>query len=277
MMRQLIGNELDVRHLRGAVIIVPAANLLAHHAASRIAPHYGVREGGAFGGDLHKLWPGESSGSMTQRIASTIWTEIVSQADFVVDYHTNSSPGLPFTLLYQHGARTRSTEDEGVWRRTVELAGAFGLTVVQGAPTPNALSGASMLAGKPALMVEIPSPRILNPELVASALRGTRNVLAHTGIIEAPIEPQTGVVVIPGDHVILPSVRANRGGMIRFEVTPGVFSAAGTVIARVYDVFGDEVEAVRMAEDGYVSTFPALSWAGAQAIASGDYVADCFS
>ena len=145
-MRRLVHDGLDVRRLRGAVILVPAANLLAHQAASRIAPHDGVREGGAFGGDLHKLWPGEATGSMTQRIASAIWTEIVAQADVVVDDHTNSSPGLPFTLLYQHSAPASRGADE-VWRRTVELARAFGLTVVRGAPTPNALSGASILPG----------------------------------------------------------------------------------------------------------------------------------
>jgi uncharacterized protein len=277
MMRQLVREELNTEQVRGAVILVPAANLLAHHAVSRIAPHYGVREGGAFGGDLHKLWPGDASGSMTQRIASKIWNEIVSRADFVVDYHTNSSPGLPFTLLYEHANRASSRKDEDVWHRTGELARAFGLTIVQGLPTPNALSGASMLAGKPAIMVEIPSPRILTQSLVACALLGTENILAHTGIIDTPIQPQTDVPVIPGEHFILPSIRANRGGMIRFEVTPGVYSPAGMVIARIYDVFGDEVEVIYMPEDGYVSTFPALSWAGAQAIASGDYVADCFS
>jgi uncharacterized protein len=277
LMRRLVREALDPARLRGAVIMVPAANLLAHHAASRIAPHYGVREGGAFGGDLHKLWPGDAAGGLTQRIAAAIWAEIVAQADLVVDYHTNSSPGLPFTLLYRHAERTRSPQDERVWRRTLDLATAFGLTVVQGAPTPNALSGASLLAGKPALMVEIPSPRILSEPLVAMALLGTENLLAHAGLVAVPVRPQVDAVVLGGEHVILPSIRANRGGVLRCEAVPGVFSAAGSVIARIYDVFGDEVEAVRMVEDGYVSTYPALSWAGAQAIASGDYVADCFS
>lgn len=275
--RRLVREELNPRQMRGAVIIVPAANLLAHHAASRIAPHYGVREGGAFGGDLHKLWPGDASGSITQRVASTIWREIVSQADVVVDYHTNSSPGLPFTLQYRHVAPPGSPADDTVWRRSLELAAVFGLTVVLGAHTPNALTGASMLASKPAVMVEIPTPRVLNESLVACALRGTKNVLAQLGVIEAPIERQDDAVVIPGEHSILPSLRAQRGGVVRYEVPPGVFIAAGTIVARIYDVFGDEVEAVAMTHDGYVSTYPPMSWAGAHAIASGDYVADCFS
>src|SRR5215471_8352333 len=79
LMRRLVREELDARELRGAVILVPAANLLAHQAASRIAPHYGVREGGPFGGDMHKLWPGDPLGSITQRLAADIWEQIVAQ------------------------------------------------------------------------------------------------------------------------------------------------------------------------------------------------------
>lgn len=281
LFRRLVREELDPRRLRGGVIIVPVANVLAHQSASRIAPHYGVREGGAFGGDLHKLWPGDAAGSITQRIASTIWGEIVAQADFVVDYHTNSSPGFPFALQYRPwdgpGEGPSSRETDKVWRNSLDLAQAFGLTTVFGAYTPNALTGASMLSGKAAVMVEIPSPRILTEPLVACALRGTKNVLGRAGLIDAGVEPQTDVAVIPGEHSILPSLRAAHGGMVRYEATPGVFMAAGTVVARLYNVFGDEVEAVSMAQDGYVSTFPPLSWAGAYAIASGDYVADCFS
>jgi hypothetical protein len=52
---------------------------------------------------------------------------------------------------------------------------------------------------------------------------------------------------------------------------------AGTVIARIRDVFGIELEAVAMPADGYVMTFPALSWVGNQAVATGDLVADIFA
>lgn len=277
MFRRLVREVLDPKRVRGSVIIVPVANLLAHHAASRIAPHYGIREGGPFGGDLHKLWPGDAVGSVTQRIASIIWREIVAQADFVVDYHTNSSPGIPFTLQYRPAEAAGSDELDRVWRRSLELAAAFGLTTVLGAHTPNALTGASMLAGKPAVMVEIPSPRILTETLVACALSGTINVLSAAGVIADRVPPQTDFPIIPGDHRILPSLRATHGGVVRYEVTPGDFTPTGTVVARLYNVFGDEVEAIVMPTDGYVSTFPPLSWAGAYAIASGDYVADCFS
>jgi len=277
LMRRLVREELNARRLRGAIILVPAANLLAHQAGSRISPLYGIREGGAFGGDLHKLWPGDASGSMTQLLAATIWTQIVTQSNYVVDYHTNSSPGIPFVLMYQPSGTTNDGAEASAWRRALDLAAAFGLTVVRGAPTPNTLAGASLLAGKAALTIEIPSPRMLSESLIACALRGTKNFLARLAMLDGEIETQIEYPPLTGQHDILPSIRARRGGMVRFEVQPGQFVMAGTVIARIFNVFGDEVEAVPMAHDGYVSTFPPLSWAGAQAIATGDYVADCFS
>jgi predicted deacylase len=179
--------------------------------------------------------------------------------------------------MYQPSGLPGNAREAATWGRGLGLAAAFGLTVVRGAPTPNTLAGAALLAGKPALTVEIPSPRMLSVPLVTGALRGTTNLLAHLAMIDRAVEAQTEAPPIPGDHVILPSIRANRGGMIHFEVVPGQFQPAGTVIARIYDVFGDELEAVRMPEAGYVSTFPPLSWAAAQAIATGDYVADCFT
>jgi predicted deacylase len=277
MMRRLVREDVEPRSLRGGIILVPAANLLAHQSGNRIAPHYGSREGGPFGGDMHKLWPGDASGSITQRLAAAIWDKIVAQSDLVVDFHTNSNPGIPFVLMYQPSSQPRTDVESLAWRRGLELAASFGLTVVLGASTPNTLAGAALLNGRPSMTVEIPSPRMLSQSLVDCARRGTKNLLGQLGLIDAQLEPQSEFPPLPGEHLILPSIRANRGGMVHFEVTPGEYQPAGTVIARIFDVFGDELEAVRMEHDGYVSTYPPLSWAGAQAIATGDYVADCFT
>ena len=90
-------------HCAGAVIAVPIANLLAHQFATRVPPHYAAREGVAFAGDLHKLWPGDPKGSLTQRIAHFLWTEIVQQCDCAIDLHAVGEPGMPFTFMYRGG------------------------------------------------------------------------------------------------------------------------------------------------------------------------------
>ena len=274
MLRRLRA-ELDPARLAGAVIAVPLANLLAHQFATRIAPHYAAREGVPYAGDIHKLWPGDAKGSMTQRIVHFLWTEIVQQADNAIDLHAVGEPGIPFTFMYRGGKR--DALGTPAWEKTLEIARAFGVTMVTTAPNPLTLAGACLDAGKPALMIEMTKSRMLDDATVAAALRGIRNVLVHLGMVEGTIEPQRDVVVVAGVHPTMPTLRAEHGGFIRFEVECGQFLPAGTVIARTRDIMGKEVEAIAMPADGYVMTFPPQSWVGNQAVATGDLVADLFS
>jgi uncharacterized protein len=267
--------EIDPDRLRGAIVGVPVANVLAHQAGTRISPHYGAREGVAFAGDLHKLWPGNPEGSLTQRIAHVLWTEIVSRCDCAIDYHAVAEPAMAFAFMYRGG--NTSAEGTPVWKRSLDMARAFGLTIITTAPNPLCLTGACMDAGKPAFMVEMVRGRALDESVVAGALRGSRNVLVHLGMLDGELEPQSDFLVLPDVHATLPTIRANRGGFISFEVECGAFVRAGTAIARIRDALGNEVEAVTMPSDGYVMTFPALSWVGNQSVATGDLVADIFA
>ncbi|HEY7142574.1 MAG TPA: succinylglutamate desuccinylase/aspartoacylase family protein [Methylomirabilota bacterium] len=274
MLRRLRA-ELAPARLRGAVIAVPLANMLAHQFATRVAPHYAAREGVPFAGDLHKLFPGDPAGSLTQRIAHFLWSEVVRQCECAVDLHAVGYPAMPFCFLYRGGHR--EAVGSPAWTKSVAMARAFGLTVITTAPNPLCLAGACLDAGKPAFMVELPMARVLDEPTVAVALRGTRNLLAHLGLIDGRVEPQEGILVLPGEHSALPTIRAARGGFISFEVGCGTLIEAGTVIARTRDVFGVEVETIRMPADGYVMTFPPLSWVGNQSVATGDLVADIFA
>ena len=266
---------LDPARLKGAVIAVPLANLLAHQFATRVAPHYAAREGVAFAGDVHKLWPGDAKGSMTQRIVHFLWTDIVRQADSAIDLHAVGEPGIAFTFMYRGGKR--DALGTPAWEKTLDMARAFGVTMVTTAPNPLTLAGACLDVGKPAFMIEMTKSRMLDEATVAAALRGIRNVMVHLGMVEGSIEPQRDIAVVPGVHPTLPTIRAEHGGFIRFEVECGTFLPAGTVIARTHDVFGNEVEAIAMPADGYVMTFPPQSWVGNQAVATGDLVADIFA
>ena len=274
-LRRLLLAELKPEDLRGAIVAVPTANVLAHQAACRVSPQYAAREGVPYGGDLHKVWPGDANGSMTQRIAHALWTLIVSRCDFAIDYHSVSLPGIAFSFMYRGGRCDATGAPQ--WQRSLQMARAFGVTIVTTAPNLLTLAGACLDAGKPAFMLEMPAPRMLDERVVAVAIRGTRNVLVDLGMIDGEILPQSDILVIPGERPALPSVRANRGGIIMFEAECGKFLPAGTVIARTFNVLGDEVEVIYMPSDGYVMTYPPLSWVGNQSVASGDFVADIFA
>ncbi|HSC98273.1 MAG TPA: succinylglutamate desuccinylase/aspartoacylase family protein [Casimicrobiaceae bacterium] len=268
-------SEIDPATLEGAIIAVPLANLLAHQVATRVPPHYAAREGVAFAGDIHKLWPGDARGSLTQRIVHFLWTNIVRQTDVAIDLHAVGEPGIPFTFMYRGGKR--DAQGTPAWERTLALARAFGVTMVTTAPNPLTLAGACLDDGKPALMIEMTKSRMHDDDTMATALRGIRNVLIELRMLAGAVEPQRDVRVVDGVHPALPTIRAEHGGLIRFEVACGDPVAAGTVIARIRDVFGNELEAIRMPANGYVMTFPPQSWVGNQAVATGDLVADIFA
>jgi predicted deacylase len=271
-LRRLSRERLHPDRLRGSLIIVPVANVLAYQDATRVAPRYAAREQRPFGGDLHRGWPGRADGTLTERVQHGIWTEIIGQSDHVIDYHSVSLPGHGSMFLYTGGGADR--RGTPVWESTLRLAQAVGITVIltgQG----NTLAGSCLDAGKPAICFELPSPRMIREEVVEIAVQGTMNVLAELGMVdEAPRPLHTAVV--PGICHALPSLRANRGGIVSYVVDTGVRLAAGTAIAWIRDVFGNELETVVMPQDGYVQTFPPLSWVGGQMVASGDWIADLF-
>ena len=274
-LRRLLFTDLRPEDLRGAIVAVPVANVLAHHAACRVSPQYTAREGVPYGGDLHKVWPGDASGSITQRIAHSLWALIVSRCDFAVDYHSVSLPGIAFSFMYRGGKRDAAGTPQ--WQRSLQMARAFGVTIVTTAPNPLTLAGACLDAGKPAFMLEMPAPRVHDEQVVAVTLQGTRNVLVDLGMIDGQIVPHGNLLVVPGERPALPTLRANRGGIIMFEAECGKPLQAGAVITRTYSVLGDEDEVIRMPSDGYVMTYPPLSWVGNQSVATGDLVADIFA
>jgi hypothetical protein len=272
-MRRLTHDHLAPGRLRGTVIIVPVANMLAYQAGTRVAPDYAAREQRPFAGDLHRGWPGRRDGFLTERLADAIWTEIVAQSDYVIDFHSVGLPGIGFTFLYTGG--TVDLQETATWDASLRLARAAGLTMLVGG-FADTLTGTCLEAGKPAVMFELPSARLIREDAVRTAVDATLNVLAELDVIDGEARP-LDTVVVPGLHRTLPSLRANRGGVISYAVEPGVRLSAGTVIARIHDVFGNELEAVAMPEAGYVHTFPPQSWVGAQMVASGDWVADLFA
>ncbi len=50
-------------------------------------------------GGMNRVWPGDPDGSLTERMAHLIWTELISHADEVVDLHT-AGRGNPVWVFY---------------------------------------------------------------------------------------------------------------------------------------------------------------------------------
>ena len=175
-------------------------------------------------------------GSMTQRIVHLLWTQIVAQCR-LCDRPACGRRARHRVHLHVPGRQTRCARHAGVGE-ALDMARAFGVTLVTTAPNPLTLAGACLDAGKPAFMIEMTKSRMLDEQTVAGALARDPQRARPSRHAGRNDRAAARFSVVPGVHPAMPTIRAERGGLIRFEVECGTFLRAGTVIARTRDLFG---------------------------------------
>ncbi len=104
---------LEPGSVAGRVIIMPAANLPAALAASRVSP--------LDGGNLNRVYPGDADGTPTWAIAHYIETVLFPLADFYHDLHAGGS-----SLQYQPFVSMRQSDNPELDRRAMAALRAFG-------------------------------------------------------------------------------------------------------------------------------------------------------
>lgn len=260
VIRRLMREKLDPKKIKGAIIAVPVANPLALHFGTRNTPQDEM--------NLNRVFPGNPNKSTTDRIAHIIWTEAITKGDYMVDLHGNDPPCTAFCLIKGTGNKKIDAESE-------KIAKAFGLTIVYKrvvqADFSGTGSGKAAEEGIPAITIELIDPRRVTDESIDLGLRGLLNVLKVLGMMEGQIEKQPSRYVwgngLVEDGV---TVYTSRGGIMVTEKEPGEKISEGEVIARIYNPYGDELEAIKMPFEGYIRAYTIGS---TQVTNSGNYVA----
>ncbi|MEM5541454.1 N(2)-acetyl-L-2,4-diaminobutanoate deacetylase DoeB [Sulfitobacter sp. AS92] len=169
---------LDPAEVSGRVIILPMMNQPAFAAGRRCSP--------IDGGNMNRSFPGRPDGTVTQKIAHYIATELVPLADVVLDFHSGGRTldFLPFAAAHilpdkkqeaacmaameafnaPYSMKMLEIDNRGMFDTEVEEQGkVFVTTELGGAGTSTAKS-------------------------VAVARKGARNLLIHAGILEGDPE-----------------------------------------------------------------------------------------
>ena len=90
-----LANTLDTGELDGRLILLPAVNVMALMAGTRLTPDDGL--------NMNRVFPGNRHGSITQRIADWITQTLVPVSDHVIDLHSGgrSLNFAPSILLHE--------------------------------------------------------------------------------------------------------------------------------------------------------------------------------
>ena len=250
---QRLRERLDPAVLSGTVLMVHVANVPAFLGRTvYVSPADGL--------NLNRVYPGEPEGSVSERIAHRITTEVIERADYLIDLHAGDGNEAlrPYVYMPETGEAAYDAAARG-------LARAFGLDtiVIDRAPVADpdetVLTDMTAIArGIPAITTETGRLGGNAAEDVSLAEEGVLSVLRHLGMLAGtPIE--NDAVVWLEDFEV---VRSPGTGVFRAAVQEGWYVAEGAVLGTVHDLFGEQLAEVRAPFSGvvtYVVATPPIS------------------
>jgi len=180
-----LARELDPGTLRGSVVVVHPVNLPAFHARVQ----YLVPQDGK---NLNRQFPGNALGTVSERMAHVLMSEIAHGVDAWVDLHGGDihEALVPFTI-YSDAA------EESVVAASRAMAEVYGIQyVLASATVKGGTYSAAGKAGVPCILAEAGQVGQLDEESVGIHLRGCRNVLKHLGVLPGDPEPVPPVCLL---------------------------------------------------------------------------------
>jgi predicted deacylase len=208
ILRDLL-NDTDFTGLRGTLIAVPVVNVPGFLVQDRRLPDRR---------DLNRSFPGSPKGSLTARLADTLFREVIRHSDFGIDLHTGGGERTNYPQIRADLADPR----------VLELSEAFGIPVVLGGEGPEgSLRRVAVAAGVPTVVYEAGSARRLERPFIQVGIAGILNVMRF-------------LRMLPGEPVVPPLrmrierthwVRAGFGGILDLQVELGQPLRRGTPIS----------------------------------------------
>lgn len=236
--------QIDPAQLSGTVILVHIANLPSF--LSRTIYYSPID-----GKNLNRVYPGKLDGTVSERIAYVITTEVIARADYVADLHCGD--GNEALRPYAYWTKSGNPQLDEASR---QMALAFGLdhiVITTDRPADPQASvytdNTALTRGKPAITTETGQIGQTGPEWVGLVERGVWNLLRFYKMV--PGEPQRAEAVIWLDKFEV--LRAPERGIFYAAVQPGFTVAEGTLLGTLTDFFGNKLAEVRAPYAGMVN------------------------
>lgn len=172
-----LSRELSAEEVNGRIIILPALNLPAVVAGERVSP--------IDGRDMNRSFPGKPNGTITQVIAHYVHEVILPICDVVLDLHAG---GYSLDLAPYIGMHPLTDEKQmAVTEAAMHAFQAPYALILEEFTGEGLLDYAVESMGKVFLFTELGGAGRLQPDTLAIAEVGTRNLLKHYKIIAGEI------------------------------------------------------------------------------------------
>lgn len=222
--------DLDPNKLSGRVIGVPIVNLSGFQQGSRYLPDRR---------DLNRHFPGSPDGSLADRIAHSLFTDVISHCDMLVDIHTGS---LKRTNLPQLRADMNNPEV------SVFTQGFDRIAVVHSSGSPGMLRSAAVEAGIRAVTLEAGESLRIQEHQIKAGVNSLHSLMEKHNMISRMFvwgDPEP----IYYDSVW---IRAEHGGILFSEVELGDKVSKGEILGYVSDPITNEQHPIRSNASGRI-------------------------
>ncbi|MEP4767978.1 MAG: N(2)-acetyl-L-2,4-diaminobutanoate deacetylase DoeB [Roseibium sp.] len=246
--------SLKASDISGRVIIIPALNYPAFRAGLRTSP--------IDRGNMNRSFPGKPDGSVTEKIANYLFTELLPLADIVVDFHSGGK-----TLDFVPFASAHVLDNK------VQQAACLAAVQAFNAPYTMMLLEIDNVGmydtavedqGKVFVTTELGGGGTATAYSAGIAKKGIRNVLKHAGILGGKIETGPTVMLDMPDADCF--VFSEDDGMIEPLKDLGETVEKGDIVARVWPLerTGKSPNDYRANRSGILASrhFPGLIKAG---------------
>lgn len=226
-----LSNELDVKELRGNVIILPLANRSGFENRTMSM----VYEDGK---NLNRVFPGDAEGSEADRLAHTLFEVFIKNVDYYIDLH--SGDGFETLVPYVYYLGDTSAEEKAKQMVTCVNTKYY---VRSRCRTGGAYNLASIY-GIPSVLIERGQLSLFSREEIEADKADVRNILRYAGILSGDWTEY------PKQQLLEYSNDAPCTGCWYPEKKVGDFFRRGEKLGEIRDYFGRSLFTEYAPEDG---------------------------
>lgn len=233
--------NLDPKNMKGAVLAVPVVN----------GPQFEFRTAFLSPVDQfnqNRVFPGDPEGTLSQRTAHIVFSEIVSKGDALIDCHGGDiTEDIDCMVIAQQG------KDEELNLIAKEMAACFPTKYISaparaGGRLPGTTGVAQDEFGIPCVTSEAGTPYPVRERHIQFHYDGIMNNLKYFGILEG--EPEISTPVVNPKRY---RFKAKQGGIWRPKVDLGQSVSTGEELGNMTDLFGNILETYKAPEDATVT------------------------
>ena len=223
-------HEVEAAEVSGRIIVLPALNAPAVHAASRVSP--------VDGGNLNRAFPGDPDGTPTAMIANFVEKAVMPVCNAVIDLHSGGKAAWfsPCAMALQY-------EDAALSELNLNLAEIFGSPYIwlMGSLNDNrSVNYAAVRNNLPNIAAELGGGGQVSPETLKIGERGIANCLKFLNVLSGEPEPRQEPATILKIDDAAQHIYTTHRGLFEPRFSPGDVVSTGDIVGFVHNL--DHIE-----------------------------------